>query len=194
MTQLSATTILIHHTGKSDTSKKSRGGSAFEGGMDIAWLVESNIVNCNINSMTLSPWKSRLGLTQTYNFKMIDGRPVLDEENVFENSFVTFISNHEGLTKDALEKAAVKSPQGFSRKFVREMLIKLMVGGKVKKVGKKMYLAETEVKEDAQTSGESDTNTTDGSGLFSNEGSGEGRLDGQPAEVGNDQGEQEAEA
>ena len=143
MTHAGATCILIHHTGKSETSKKARGASSFEGGVDAAWLVEARIMNCAIETLTLTAWKSRLGKLEPHTFRMVDGRPVESHGNSLDAAVFAFISKHEGLTKEGLEKAAKQSPQGYSRQLVRDTVEKYMVAGRLKVVDHKIYLAES---------------------------------------------------
>ena len=135
MTNYKATVIIIHHTGKSATSKESRGASSFKGGVDAGWLIDSYMIDSEIKTMTLSAWKSRLGKTVKHTYKMMDGKLVAVEADNTQ-MILNFVLTHKGKTKSAIEKAANGK---FSRQAIRDAITKCIVAKKLRIYNDKVY-------------------------------------------------------
>jgi primase-polymerase (primpol)-like protein len=142
MTNCGATVLIIHHTGKSPTSKESRGASSFKGGVDAGWLIDSYIIDTEIKTMTVSAWKSRIGKTAKFTYTMTDGRPVTVGDDSNTMLILNFILTHQGKTKDAIEKAAKGK---FGRQAVRDAIDLLIVSKHLKVTKNRYYANDVEV-------------------------------------------------
>jgi KaiC/GvpD/RAD55 family RecA-like ATPase len=142
MTNAGATVVLIHHTGKSATSKESRGASAFKGAIDIGILVESDIVDCMITTMRVKAFKSRLGNVKPRTYKMIDGKLFEATQEQTEDIVLQFVIEHEGLSRDGLEKAVKAGPK-FSRKLLRETVVNGLLKKQLVDIDGKIYSKST---------------------------------------------------
>jgi putative DNA primase/helicase len=148
MTNIGATCIIIHHTGKSDTSKESRGASAFKGGVDAGFVIQSRIVDCTIQSMLVKPFKSRLGRTETFAFTLDSGgRLVQSQGKPREDACLEFILQHQGKSARQIETLAARSTHGFTRQFLRDTIDKYLLANPavLKKVNDKLYGYDTDV-------------------------------------------------
>ncbi len=149
MTNHGATVIIIHHTGKSESSKESRGASSFKGGVDVGWKIESKIVDCSIQRMVVQPWKSRLGKTNTYALEIdSNGQLKLLPSTPKEDLCLEFVIQHQGKSRNEIEKLSAKSSYGFGRQMLRDTISKnLMCNPKrLKTIEGKVYAADAEVR------------------------------------------------
>ena len=148
MTNHGATVIIIHHTGKSESSKESRGASAFKGGIDVGWTLKSTIVDCSIQRMIVQPFKSRLGKTSTYAFEIdSNGQLKLLPSTPKEDLCLEFVIQHQGKSRNHIERLAANSPSGFSRQMLRDTInMNQMCSPKrLKTLNGKIYAADAEV-------------------------------------------------
>jgi AAA domain len=61
LSHLGGTLIIIHHTGKSESSKRFRGSSDIEGFIDQGWnLVATNTSEGALDTLTVTPFKTRI--------------------------------------------------------------------------------------------------------------------------------------
>lgn len=148
MAHAGATVIIVHHTGKSATSKEARGASVFKGSVDALWVVDSDFEEDRpsmIKEMRLTPKKSRLGDGVVFRYSMVDGVPTLKDQEPSDEDLLEFIEQNEGKSKEQIIAA---SKGKFRRQTLRDAFDKFLVGKKLKLVKMKVYMYGTEVQGD----------------------------------------------
>jgi hypothetical protein len=146
-----ATVIVLHHTGKANTSKQYRGSSDIKAAVDIAYVLESlSDADAGIRSLRLKGFKNRLTLPETICIEYQDGRfqPSNKRAQTDREILERIIGEHPEASKGELEKFA--SAAGVSEKRARTQLdtgeregwLQLEIGER----GKQSYrLAEVEI-------------------------------------------------
>jgi hypothetical protein len=72
---MGATVLVSHHTGKAETSRQYRGSSDIKAAVDMAWLLESlGDAGAGLQSLRLTPFKSRLALVEPMRIDYTDGQ------------------------------------------------------------------------------------------------------------------------
>ena len=101
LTALGATVIVIHHSGKGESSKNYRGSSDIMGAVDVCWKVDRNVSgeakSKLISGLSLKSFKCRMGEGEAVFFDLKDGR------------FVPGIDKKEG-PRVVLEKVVAENP------------------------------------------------------------------------------------
>jgi RecA-family ATPase len=78
--------IVLHHTGKADTSKQYRGSSDIKAAVDLAYVLESlSEPDAGIRSLRLKAFKNRLTLPETFRIDYQDGRFSVSEQRAETN-------------------------------------------------------------------------------------------------------------
>ena len=135
LTNLGATLLVIHHTGKNADSN-SRGASAMEGAVDAGIKVVGTIEEGKLTRIEVETFKTRIGDGRPILYGMRDGIP-RRETATFTDILFDLVRRNPGLSKDKFEEVAKKS--GFRRSTVREFLDNGIVSGRLKYEKCKLY-------------------------------------------------------
>jgi KaiC/GvpD/RAD55 family RecA-like ATPase len=119
-----ATIILLHHTGKSETSKQYRGSSDIKAAVDMGWLVQKmgDDPAGKLVSLRLVPFKNRIGAASVIPLSFTDGRFVNDTERVETNReiFERVIRTHP--RSKAKELMELGKAAGISKHRIEELI------------------------------------------------------------------------
>src|ERR1051326_4434262 len=74
LANLGATVIVLHHTGKSGTSKVYRGSSDIQASVDTAYVVTGHPRNGKLHRLNVNHFKSRIAPGQDFEFEFEQGR------------------------------------------------------------------------------------------------------------------------
>jgi hypothetical protein len=128
LTNLGATVLVIHHTGKNPTSKY-RGASAMEGAVDLGLkIVGTTDDEGLLTKIEVQTFKTRIGNGKPIVYKMENGIPVRVTATSADR-LMDFLQRNAGLTKEKFEDMARKA--GFRRSVVRSFVERGIVGGTV---------------------------------------------------------------
>jgi hypothetical protein len=118
-----ATVIVLHHTGKAETSKQYRGSSDIKASVDVAYILESlSEPDAGIRSLRMKAFKNRLTLPATLRIDYQDGRFSVSDQRVQTNREIVerVIEQHPGESKGEIESLA--SAGGVTQKRARQLL------------------------------------------------------------------------
>jgi hypothetical protein len=77
LTNLGATVIILHHTGKSDTAREYRGSSDIKGAVDTAWTLKAlggREAGGVVDKLVLTPFKNRLWPMKKLEIQLVKGQ------------------------------------------------------------------------------------------------------------------------
>jgi hypothetical protein len=135
LTNLGATVLVIHHTGKDEKSDY-RGASAMEGAVDAALKLVGTIEDGRLTRIEVQTFKTRLGDGKPVVYGMGTGVPVRQTATLAD-SLLDLLTKNPGLSKSKFEDLAQKA--GFRRGTVREFIDGEIVGGKIKYEKQKLF-------------------------------------------------------
>ncbi len=118
-----ASVVVLHHTGKADTTKQYRGSSDIKAAVDVAWVLESlSEPDAGIRSLRLKAFKNRLTLPETVCIEYQDGLFVLSAQRAQTNREILerLIAEHPGASRGHMEKLAAAA--GIPQKRTRALL------------------------------------------------------------------------
>ncbi len=120
-----AAVIVLHHTGKADTSKQYRGSSDIKAAVDLAWVLESfGESGAGIRSLSLKAFKNRLNLPEALCIEYRNDRFDLATQRAETNREILerLIERHSGASKGDIERlaAAAAIPQKLTRALLEE--------------------------------------------------------------------------
>jgi hypothetical protein len=142
LTTLGATVVCIHHPGK-DPKSNSRGSSVIEGSSDVCWKVTgTHNADRRLTKITVSSFKTRLGIGKPTTYDMQDGVPVrrLKSETLeVQNRLLEILRTNPGLSKKKFEDHAIAA--NFRRDLVRDFVSNGVDCGVLRYENKKLYVA-----------------------------------------------------
>ncbi|MBS1876827.1 MAG: AAA family ATPase [Acidobacteria bacterium] len=101
-----ASVVVLHHTGKAETSRQYRGSSDIKAAVDSAWLLESlSEVSEGIKSLRLTPYKSRIALAEPVRFE-------------FSGTVFTVSSERCETNREVIERIVRDNPTASEREIV----------------------------------------------------------------------------
>ena len=132
LADLGATVIVIHHDGKSETSKDFRGSSDFKASLDQAFHVSNTSSDGKLDRLTLRCFKSRYGLSGSLVYSYQEGQLVRLEREVSSTRTVaeqltTLLRENPQVTKNEFERLGAYA--GFARAQIRTFLDRGVNGG-----------------------------------------------------------------
>jgi hypothetical protein len=132
---LGATVVVIHHSGKSETSRDYRGSSDFRAAIDVGFSVINIGPNRKLDKIHLRCFKSRFGFTGGIVYRYDDGKMRRDEEthavsHVVTQQLTELLRTNPGVTQNEFEKLAAKA--GVGRDQARDFLRTLTEFGKIR--------------------------------------------------------------
>ena len=74
LAHLGATVIILHHTGKSPTSRDYRGSSDIKASVDMAYVIKGNPRLGKLHRLDMEPFKSRIAPGQTFSMLFSENR------------------------------------------------------------------------------------------------------------------------
>jgi hypothetical protein len=125
MANLGATVLVVHHTGKAESTQDYRGSSDFKAAIDAGFVVTNYGPPGRLGTMTLRCYKSRFGFAGNVVYRYADGRfnrqeaPV-EKENVLHSALTALLRDNPGITATAFAKLA--SEKGYGRNKARSWL------------------------------------------------------------------------
>jgi Bifunctional DNA primase/polymerase, N-terminal/AAA domain/Primase C terminal 1 (PriCT-1) len=118
-----ASVIVLHHTGKADTTKQYRGSSDIKAAVDVAYVLESlSGPDAGIRSLRLKAFKNRVTLPETVHVEYRDGRFDVSEQTTETHREIIerVIRQRPGASKNEIEKLAQAA--GIAQKRTRTLL------------------------------------------------------------------------
>lgn len=133
LTAMGATVLLLHHTGKSETSKDYRGSSDYKASIDIGYKLTSFGDGMRLSMLELKPFKQRFSVKPGVRILYNDGSFSLSEpeprKGVTE-MLGDLLKAHPGTTKSDFEQFAADQELGRNR--ARDFLANGIKGGTVR--------------------------------------------------------------
>ena len=118
LTALGASVILLHNTGKSETSKEYRGASTIKDKVDIAYKVTDLGDGSRLSLLELRAFKQRFSVTSRLIIRYEDGRFMADQCETFKTvteQLADLLRANPGVTVNEFEKLAVERKLGRTR-------------------------------------------------------------------------------
>ena len=100
-----ASPVILHHTGKAESSKQYRGSSDIKASVECAYLLDRlGEQTEGLASLRLMPFKSRLSLPNTIRLQCVSGRFSISQDKAETNREIIerIIQTHPGLAESAL--------------------------------------------------------------------------------------------
>lgn len=123
LTALGATLILLHHVGKSETSRDYRGSSDYKASIDIGYKLINSGNGARLSTLELRPFKQRFSVVPVLRIRYSDGVFRVDEaeapRNVTER-LCELLKEKPGITKSEFE--ALAHERGLGRNRGRDFL------------------------------------------------------------------------
>lgn len=118
LTALNATVVLLHHTGKSETSKEYRGSSDYKASIDIGYKLTSFGDGTRLSMLELKPFKQRFSVVPNLKISYVDGtfsaNEVAPPKSVTER-LCDLLKANPGITKSEFEQLAAEKELGRNR-------------------------------------------------------------------------------
>ena len=129
--QLGVTIIIIHHTSEKSPGQDYRGSSDFRAAIDVGYVITNEAGATLLTNLTLTPFASRVQVTDAFDFKYDQGRFVRNTANAYIESVIRKIVCEVGEIKvgDLVAHEELKQ-YAYSRKAIRDAIDK-MVNNKV---------------------------------------------------------------
>ena len=126
LAHLGGTVIVLHHSGKSETSLDYRGSSDFKGNFDQAFHVSNLGGDNRLDRLTLRCFKSRYGLVGSQIYRYADGAMIRDERpdapaRTEADRLTDLLRTNPMATGNKFEKLAFQ--QGIGRNVARNFLL-----------------------------------------------------------------------
>jgi archaellum biogenesis ATPase FlaH len=112
--------IVIHHTGKGESTKEFRGSEDIRAAIDVGYVV-NNSSKVGLNKLTLTAFKARVIVEEEIAFNYVDGEFI--PQNLIEvktDNLTQLLRANPGITKSEFEKMAMEAR--FSRSDVRTFI------------------------------------------------------------------------
>jgi hypothetical protein len=123
LTALGATVVLLHHTGKSETSKEYRGSSDYKASIDIGYKLTNMGDGARLSMLELRPFKQRFSVEPVMRILYHDGIFNLDHTEVrrsITEQLCDLLKANAGVTKSQFELLAAE--RGLGRNRARDFL------------------------------------------------------------------------
>jgi hypothetical protein len=133
LTALGATVVLLHHIGKSETSKDYRGSSDYKASIDIGYKLTNLGDPSRLSILELKPFKQRFSVAPALQIRCHDGIFTLQQSGAHKSDAEKLrglLAGNPGITKSQFESFAAE--QKVARKLAREFLEKGIKGGTVR--------------------------------------------------------------
>jgi len=120
LTYLGVTVIVLHHTGKGETTKEFRGSNDIKASVDVGFTV-SNAGVTVLTKLSLTAFKARVSVHGELAFNYVDGD--FAPQNLIEaknDNLTQLLRTNPGITKSDFEKMAMEAR--FSRSDVRNFI------------------------------------------------------------------------
>jgi RecA-family ATPase len=120
LTHLGCTVVVLHHTGKSESSQEYRGSSDIEGAIDVGYAVH-NADRERLTNMKLKLIKGRVAVASEIAFTYSDGEFIPQElKAAREHNLTQLLRLNPGIIKSEFEKLAMSKQ--VSRNEVRDFI------------------------------------------------------------------------
>jgi hypothetical protein len=131
---MGATVVLLHHTGKSETSKDYRGSSDYKASIDIGHKLTLYGDGTRLEMLELRPFKQRFSVAPLMRILYRDGNFSIDQSGTRKTvteELSDLLKSHAGITKSDFEQRAVE--QNLGRNRAREFLESGVKAGTVRR-------------------------------------------------------------
>jgi predicted ATP-dependent serine protease len=134
LANLGATVLIIHHTGKGESTQEYRGSSDFKAAIDVGFVVTNDGPPGRLGTIKLRCFKSRFGLAGNLVYQYADGKfvrqDVGEEPNPTSDAALSqLIRDAPAITRTAFE--ALASAKGLGRNKTRKWLDNALATGRV---------------------------------------------------------------
>jgi len=133
LTAMGATVVLLHHTGKSETSKEYRGSSDYKASIDIGYKLTNMGDGARLSMLELRPFKQRFSVEPIMRMLYHDGIFSLDHTEVRRSvteQLCDLLKANAGVTKSQFEVLA--GERGLGRNRARDFLQDGVEGGTIR--------------------------------------------------------------
>jgi hypothetical protein len=133
LTAMGATVLLLHHTGKSETSKDYRGSSDYKASIDIGYKLTNLGDPARLSVLELRPFKQRFSVQSVLRILYHDGVFSPNQSEVHKSAaekLRELLEANPGITKSQFEMLAAE--EDVARNQAREFLEKGIQGGTVR--------------------------------------------------------------
>lgn len=128
--KLGAAIVILHHTGKGESTKEFRGSSDIKAAIDVG-LVLNNAGGTRLTNLTLSAFKARFQVTDNIAFRYCNGWFQVEAQEQHASEVLSQILFDNGpMTKSALEQEALA--KGVKRNVVRSFIERSVSNGSVR--------------------------------------------------------------
>jgi hypothetical protein len=117
LTAMGATVIVLHHTGKSETSQEYRGSSDYKASIDIGYKL-TNSDPARLSRLELAPFKQRFSVAPILHLRYEDGIFSIDQSEIRKTAheqLADLLKQNPGITKKEFDLLAVKRKLGRNR-------------------------------------------------------------------------------
>jgi len=111
LTAIGATLVLLHHVGKSDTSRDYRGSSDYKASIDIGYKLTNFGDGARLSRLELRPFKQRFSVDPVLHIRYSDGVFSAEKSDAPRNiteRLCDLLKENPGITKSEFEKLAHK--------------------------------------------------------------------------------------
>jgi archaellum biogenesis ATPase FlaH len=125
LSQLGATIIVLHHTGKGESTREYRGSSDIKTALDIGWTM-SNAGVSELTEMKLKLFKNRVAAPEELALKYEDGNFLLGTPDALERSTLAqLLYDHSGIVQKEFVKLATERGLGRNKaqRFVEDGIV-----------------------------------------------------------------------
>lgn len=123
LTALGATVVLLHHIGKSETSRDYRGSSDYKASIDIGYKLVNFGDGTRLSALELRPFKQRFPVAPLLHIRYSNDVFIIDEAEVPKNvteQLCALLKEKPGITKSEFESIAHE--RGLGRNRARDFL------------------------------------------------------------------------
>jgi hypothetical protein len=133
LTAMGATPVLLHHVGKSETSKDYRGSSDYKASIDIGYKLTNLGDGARLSTLELKPFKQRFSVAPVLHLRYADGVFSIDQAGARKSPverLCDLLKENPGITKADFE--ALASERGLGRNRGRDFLADGVKAGTVR--------------------------------------------------------------
>ena len=136
LADLGATVVIVHHSGKADTSRVFRGSSDFKASVDQVFLVTNSSTDLKLDRLKLECCKSRYGFTGSVIYRYAGGKMLRDDQAAAPapcagDQLAALLFQNPRVTQSAFVELSAKA--GLGRKQTRAFLKDGVVSGVIDK-------------------------------------------------------------